>query len=195
MSSRPLSIVDKKDALRKELRRILKDLPVSETEAANKEMARLIKALPEYGNAKTVFCYISTGREPGTRELLRDMEQRGVRIAVPLCTAPGIMEARLISGMQDVIAGSFGLLEPKAQTEIIRPHEIDFAVIPCMGCGRDGTRLGKGGGYYDRFLKGKVYKTAALCYEQLMTETVPHDAHDLSPDYIITQKGQLEIES
>ena len=65
------------------------------------------------------------------------------------------------------------------------------ALIPCLAAGRDGVRLGRGGGYYDRFLAHYKGAKLLLCPEAVLTDTLPCDDWDahFAPEEILTEKG------
>jgi len=86
-----------------------------------------------------------------------------------------------------------GLWEPAEGARTLSPSAIDFALIPCVACDAEGFRLGRGGGYYDRFLKGGRFVKAALCRRALLQEKLPVEAHDEKVDWIITEAGIFYI--
>ena len=75
----------------------------------------------------------------------------------------------------------------------IPPKEIDLALIPCLSCGRDGHRLGYGGGYYDRYLNQVKGTLAVLCRRVLMCDEIPIEDHDKNMDFVICEEGILNI--
>ena len=85
------------------------------------------------------------------------------------------------------------ILEPVDTCEKISPKEIDLALIPCLSCGRDGHRLGYGGGYYDRYLNQVKGTLAVLCRTILMCDEIPTEDHDKNMDFVICEEGILNI--
>ena len=75
----------------------------------------------------------------------------------------GVMELRQIDAMSRLVPGAYGIPEPTRETPLIGTDEVDFAVIPCLSCSHSGLRLGKGGGFYDRFLSGAGDQRKRLC--------------------------------
>jgi 5-formyltetrahydrofolate cyclo-ligase len=102
----------------------------------------------------------------------------------------GVMEACLIHSRGDLLQKPpFGLWEPAAEAPALPPGALDFALIPCIACDRSGRRLGRGGGYYDRFLAGRGFTKAAVCRQNMLLDELPHEAHDEKVDYIVTETG------
>ncbi|MBR0399594.1 MAG: 5-formyltetrahydrofolate cyclo-ligase, partial [Mogibacterium sp.] len=100
------------------------------------------------------------------------------------------MEARYITGFDDLEPGAYGIPEPKESSEKADPSDIDIVILPCVTCDRSCNRLGHGAGYYDKFLstvRGDCFKMA-LCYEEIMSDGIPVESHDVPADAVITEK-------
>lgn len=188
MSTRRRSISEEKAALRKQTRLKRKQLTPAENAASDQAILERILGLPEYRSAATVFCFVSTPYEIDTLPLLQHALEQGKRLAVPLCVSDGIMEVREIRSLDDLAEGSFGILEPTADCPLVPAEEIDFGVIPCVCCDRQCRRLGKGGGYYDRYLAGRRFPAAAVCRESLLCEAVPTEPTDIPVDMVVTDQ-------
>ena len=69
-----------------------------------------------------------------------------------------------------------------------------LALVPCLAASRDGVRLGRGGGYYDRFLAHYKGAGLLLCPEALLLDELPCDDWDarFAPENILTEKGILQ---
>lgn len=83
--------------------------------------------------------------------------------------------------------GPFGLMEP-AQTLPAAPVEFDLLIVPALAVDRQGCRLGKGKGYYDRFLQKHPLKTMALIYDFQYLEKIPRQPHDQAVDWVLTNQ-------
>lgn len=176
-----------KDALRRrfleEARRLDPDTRRAISAAACENLLRM----PQYNQANTVFSFVGTGWEIDTAPILQSALAAGKQLCVPLCTAPGRMEARFLLDLRKLRPGAYGLLEPPPDSPLCLPEEIGFAVLPCAACTRSGVRLGRGGGYYDRYLTGQTFFTAALCRESALAESLPQDPWDRPVDAIATE--------
>lgn len=176
-----------KRALRRQLRAAWAALPPDRAAAADAAIAQRLSALPEVRAAGSIFCYASTPGEIDTRALLEQALRQGKRVAVPLITGAGVMEARLLTSLDQLRPGAFDLPEPADCAPALPAEEIDLCILPCLSCGWDGSRLGKGGGYYDRFLAGRRFFAVALCYEELLHQDIPMAPHDAAVDAVVTE--------
>ena len=183
---------EEKRALRATLRHLAEALPEGYRQKADRAIAAHLLAMPAYQEADTVFCFVGTGWEINTRPILADALATGKRLCVPLCTGPGTMELRQITSLDQLAPGAYHLPEPPADAPLVAVDEVDLAVVPCMGCNHLGHRLGRGGGYYDRFLS--AYRSAAVlvCRERLIREEIPLEPHDLPIPWVLTERGLYE---
>lgn len=181
-------LTEEKQALRRAVRRQVAALPPDYLRMAGREIAARLAACPEYRRARTVLGFVSMKTEADMLPFLRQTLDAGKRLAVPLCTAPGRMEARLISGMDDLHTGSYGILEPGPECPLLAPAEIDFAVVPCVACDRLGNRLGHGGGYYDRYLAEYAGSAALVCPEALLQPAIPVEPLDRPVGLVVTER-------
>lgn len=184
-----MGIQEEKAALRKEIRQKRAQIPAASAACSSRQIISQVISLPEYQSARAVFCFVGTPREIDTKPLLRHLIDRGLKPVVPLCTEPGIMEARQISSFDDLVPGMMGILEPRETCPVVKPGEIEFAVIPCLTCDSRGYRLGQGGGYYDRYLAVRNFPAAVICRDVLMAAQVPTEAFDQAADIVVTEKN------
>ena len=188
-----MTVQDEKKWLRARMKELESGLSVRYKKESSAAIAAYLLGMPEYLEADTVFCFVGASREIDTLPILQDLLARGKRLCVPLCTAPGIMEARQITSVEQLLPGRFpGILEPPADAPAVALDEIDFAVLPCTTCSRAGHRLGKGGGYYDRFLAHYRGGTVLLCREKLLREEIPVEPHDYPVPWVLTERGLYE---
>ena len=183
---------EEKKALRGIMRRLEEKLSPAYRERADRAIAAHLLAMPEYQEAQTVFCFVSTPREINTRPILEDILRSGKTLCVPLCVAKGVMETRLVTDLSQLREGAYGIFEPASDAPLVNVDDIDFAVLPCTTCNHLGQRLGKGGGYYDRFLSHYRGGTVLLCREKLIREEIPLEPHDYPIPWVLTEKGLYE---
>lgn len=168
-----------KQVLRKKM--LLKSLalPESYRKDADNRIIKLLLGLSEYKKADTVFCFVGVKHEINTRPFLKHVLADGKRLAVPLCTGKGIMEARRVFSLDELKQGYYGLYQPAQSSGFICMDEVGFAVIPCLTADHKGNRLGHGGGYYDTLFNKYINVPAAvICRERMCSEVIPIEPWD-----------------
>lgn len=88
--------------------------------------------------------------------------------------------------------GSFHIEEPTGN-DITNPEEIELVVVPGVAYDRKGRRLGRGKGFYDRFLKNSKATKIGVGYEFQLVDDLPSDPHDVAMDIVITQNTTIII--
>lgn len=182
-----MNVEEQKKQLRKKIRQNVEALSKSYCDRADAEIFQNVVSLSEYRTAEVIFCYVGTRREVNTLPILNHALAAGKRVCVPKCISKGLMEAYEIHGEGDLETGQYGIYEPKSTCVRIPPENIHLAIVPCMTCSMDGSRLGYGGGYYDRYLTGTDFPKIILCREALAEEEIPTDNHDIRMDVVITE--------
>ncbi len=183
---------EEKQALRKTLRALTDALSEEYIARSDRAIEKNVLTLNTWKQAKTVFIYISVGREPDTHDLLQAALSEGKTLAVPLTHADGVMDAHVITTFDDLRPGRLNIPEPGADAPILEPDQIDLIIVPCIAADRQGLRLGHGGGYYDRYLVMVKCPTVCLCREKLIQKTLPHDAYDIPVDIVVTEQALME---
>lgn len=88
---------------------------------------------------------------------------------------------------------TLGFLEP-SDGEIIPLSAIQGLIIPGLAFDRQGIRLGRGQGYYDRTLKNYKGSTVGVCFHTALKDFVPHEEHDLKCQLILTEETSVAVE-
>ena len=178
-----------KTALRHQLRLQRRAL-VGRAERSRLAIQRL-KTLPFWASARCVLVYANLGAELETQSLLTDTEKICV---VPYCLPGGELGRFRLENREELQPGMFGILEPAVELRqkperTVPLEELDAVVLPGVGFDADGFRLGQGGGYYDRLLEklSPKTRTVGLAFACQMVERLPHEAHDLPVDYVVTE--------
>lgn len=187
--SAPSRAKEEKKAFRQEIKNRWKALEETYLQEASKTICDAIRQLPEYQQAKTVFCFVSMERELNTSTLLDGILADGKTLVVPRVLAMGKMALHPITSLDTLKKSRFGIPEPAEDTPTVSPQDVDFTVVPCLSATLAGARLGRGGGFYDRFLADYTGNTALVCFHQLLSESVPMDSWDVQLPVVVTEKG------
>ena len=184
-----------KKTIRAEVAGRVKNLSPVYCREADAAICRCVTQSALYRNARTILCYVGTAREIDTSALLHAALEDGKTLVLPLCVEKGVMEARQIAGLGDLVSGRYGILAPRLQCPVAAPEELDLVIVPCCTGNTRGERLGYGGGYYDRYLAKTTCPTMLLCRHQLEREDIPTEPHDVRMDYIVTERGIVDCRS
>lgn len=148
-----------------------------------------------YKAADEILCYCSFGSEIDTAKIISAALRDGKKLFLPKCTDKnGSMLFYRVINTDNLVKGTYGISEP--DTEICEPaynFENALCVVPGLSFDRNGHRLGYGKGYYDRFLEKFTIKSAGLCYNNLISDSLPAEKYDLPVDYIFTETEVIKV--
>lgn len=150
---------------------------------------RLLADQPEFRRSETVMLFLSLPTEVDTSPLAVQAWQAGKRVLAPSVSweerrlAP-IEIHSLTSGLETV---EMGIRQP-AEGALVPVGEIDLVVLPGLGFDEQGNRLGRGRGFYDRFLAHREFRaaTCGLAFESQIVPHVPADEHDMRVQLLVT---------
>lgn len=182
-------MITSKSEIRGLVRRREKTLTPAAREISDKILINRFLSLPEYLSSRCVFLYLGVGAELDTAPIIEDALRRGKRAALPKITAPGVMEAREIRSLSELVPGAFHIPEPRETCPVVPPGEFDLILVPGAAFAKNGARLGRGGGYYDRYLPQTRGKKVALAREIQLFDALPTENHDIPIDLLITDEG------
>ncbi len=147
-----------------------------------------------YRNADCVITYVSFRSEVDTISLIGDANKDGKTVFCPKVNGDS-MSFFQVKDLSALRAGVFGILEPAGTEPVFsRKNFSDVIVlVPGLSFQPDGSRLGYGGGYYDRFLfENSSLIKVGLCYSEQLKENVIMDEHDMRMDYLVTENGIMD---
>ncbi|MDR0816466.1 MAG: 5-formyltetrahydrofolate cyclo-ligase [Desulfovibrio sp.] len=191
-----------KKALRERIR-ILRNSqsPASSLECSQRAQERL--AATEYWqSARSVALYVHCTGEMSSDMLLKTAWQSGRIVYLPRIrrTERGVMDFVPCAGPEQLRPGPFGLREPLDSlpgfdaADVGKTFAPDLLIAPGFAFDKHGSRLGCGGGFYDRFLhKNFVCPRVGLCFEFQLVESMPVEEWDQSVQYICTEKRFFDV--
>ncbi len=186
-------MADQKHRLRKVMRECRETLPPEQARALSGSVQTRALRLECYCRAAAVLLYAPVGNEVATDLIFDDARCAGRLVYYPIADpASGALDFRAVLSPDDFRPGHFGIPEPRGG-ERFDPHRDRTAVVfvPGLAFGIDGRRLGRGGGYYDRFLAWTEPGVTAvgLGYAFQVVECLPQDPWDRRLDYVVTERA------
>jgi 5-formyltetrahydrofolate cyclo-ligase len=161
-------------------------LPLDVREERAERVVRRFLDLPEVRRARTIMLFSSFGSEVPTGSLIERLHSRGVVVALPRIEGAALAPVPYAPG-DPTTTTSFGAEEPVADARLV-PSTIDVVGVPGVAFDREGRRIGYGGGYYDRFLRGLPAFTVGLVFGfQVVDQDLPAGRFDLPVDAIVTE--------
>lgn len=135
--------------------------------------------------ASVIIVYYSLLDEVCTHQLIDELVAAGKTVLLPKVLDSETMELRRYQSVADLREGAFHILEPVGEP-FTDYDQIEVALIPGVAFDAEGHRLGRGKGYYDRFLRSlpKV-KKIGVCFDFQKVESVPSEAHDVVVDIVV----------
>jgi 5-formyltetrahydrofolate cyclo-ligase len=139
---------------------------------------------------RCVAGYLPLPTEPGSFELLATLRAEGVRVLAPVLLDDRDLDWAEWTPGSEWAPGSMG---PTLGVGAI--GAADAVLVPALAVARDGARLGRGGGSYDRALARARpgISLAALLYESEWVESIPRDPWDVSLSAVVTPAGWREL--
>jgi 5-formyltetrahydrofolate cyclo-ligase len=142
--------------------------------------------------AKVVAAYLPFSTEPDIGGFLDWAKTNGVRLIMPVSNADGTLG--WVSYDDETRIGIFGFAEPSGPAAKL--SDAQLIVIPASAADRNGNRLGKGKGYYDKALaEPDVHgiPVAAVIYTDELLDEIPTEAHDHPVDFVVTPESCVAI--
>ncbi len=181
---------DKKRALRGTFLAKREALSAVMVRSWGERIQRGVLALPAYRAARSIALYSPLGNEVATSEILRDALAARKRLYYPKVTdgSPGVFRVR---SETDLVPGRYGILEPAGAQRLPHGDGDGLTVfVPGVAFDCNGNRLGRGMGWYDRWLAGLDARVPriGLAYEFQLLEEVPAEPGDLPVCAIVTEE-------
>lgn len=175
-------ITSDKARIREEVKRMKFLLPQEEKILQAASVYAKIEAMPEFQRAKTVLMYWSMPDELPTHDFIVKWSESKT-ILLPVVKGQQ-MVVRKFTGIDDLKKGQFKTLEPGSGTS--SRNIADLVIAPGIAFDKQRRRMGRGGGYYDRYLKNKQIPTWGIGFNFQLFDTIPAAPFDVQMTRVIT---------
>lgn len=180
--------MDFKNTLRKEINDKLHQL--KERDKLSDLITENITSMPLWIDCKNIFIYISFRNEVETESLIEKCINSGKRVYAPLINGRTMDFFRIDNlTKDDYIINRFGIPEPPKGLTPHYPEKNDIMIVPGVGFTKNGHRMGRGGGYYDRYLSDYPVYKMAIAFEAQLKESLPTQEWDILMDMVVTENS------
>lgn len=186
-----MDVYELKADLRKRMLAKLKTIDAHTAESKQGELWDRYQELAAFNQANVVCCYVALPYEVQTRKLIENLLKQQKRVIIPYTREDAQLDLFEIRDPElDTARGRYGIPEPVERIRSglpVAPSELDAVVVPGLAFDRKGYRLGRGKGYYDRFLSNlsPAAVSVGLAYDFQLLDHIPVEAHDLPVNNVI----------
>jgi 5-formyltetrahydrofolate cyclo-ligase len=178
-----------KNEVRKELLRKRDRIPPEVRKVKNRLIRERLLSLDEFKNASVIFFFASFRTEVDTTELIKTSLSAEKRVVLPKVEKD--RQELLLYEIRDfgeLSPGYMDIPEPPVRERRMSINDVDLVIIPGAGFDISGSRIGYGGGYYDRLLAGlqKTVPVIAPAFEEQVVDALPSEPHDIRVQMIVT---------
>ena len=211
----PLPKMSTKELLREKIKKGLKDIPREEFHSQGVTAATLLRSSPVWARYTTILLFLSLKSEIDTQPLVETTLKEGKKLFVPRIeadtrsvdrkTGDRLVFYPVVSPDGPWLKGPLGIREPCFPEGTLPPQSsggrqvpetVDFPaliLVPGLAFDREGNRLGRGRGYYDRFFaeldeEGREYTPLGLCMDFQIVDRVPVEENDKKMSGFLTGK-------
>jgi len=182
--------VTKRD-LRQQIRQLLAAMTPEQIRARSAAAAMLFCQTEEYQRADVIMIFLSTPLEVDTAPIALRAWQDGKRVLAPRVSweQRRMLPVEINSLTSGVEVGLFGIREP-AEGMPVPVSDIDLVAVPGLAFDEHGNRLGRGRGFYDRFLAHRDFGgiSCGLAFEMQVVGSVPAGPPDIRVDMLVTDQ-------
>ena len=177
-------MLEKKKILRKIIKVRVSAISAEEKAKREKLLLDNLFSMPEFLAANTVMLFANLPDEIGTFSLIDKCIAMGKKVFLPVINGDD-MTACEFKGEYKI--GKYDIKEPLTPlSSLLTPHSVDFILVPGVAFSPNGYRLGRGKGYYDKFLsKYTNLFTVGVCFREQFYLDIPTEPHDIPMQRVI----------
>lgn len=180
-----------KHKIRERVLKLINQQPRDEQQAKSRVIFEKLFALPTFVSAKTVLFYASCPGEVQTFDMIKAARKLGKIIGLPkICKDRKAFLPVVITDMEkDLVSGAYNIPEPRTFSPVMETSDLDMVIVPGVAFDRTNHRIGRGGGYYDRFLSAlpaSVF-SVGLAYDFQLIDHIPSlESHDVAVSCVLS---------
>ena len=177
-----------KRELRKAVKKLVAQMSVEEKMNEARCVFSHIEKSDIFKNSQNIMLFASLPDEIPTHDIIERWSE-SKNIYLPRVNGDDLEIIRYQPGM--LHKGSYDIMEPEGN-DTVDPAVLDLIIVPGVAFDRKGNRLGRGKGFYDRFLARETNAaTIAVCFDCQLVKHIPTEPHDLPAQFVVTKSRTL----
>jgi len=181
---------EEKRLLRQEVKNKIGKLSCDQLRREEHIIESKLQALPVYRDSRVIMFYWSLPGEVDTKNLISKAKEKKKTVALPVIADKNDMQPYEFSCSSELLEGPLKIMQPDVNiSSPVEAGALDIVIVPGVAFDREGRRLGRGKGYYDRFLSrisGKTCKIGLAFNCQFLTRLPFDSLRDEKVDLVIT---------
>ena len=175
-----------KQEIRRQVRQRIKLLSAQQRECAAERIFGRVEAMDSFHQAECVALFASMGDEVPTDGALAKWYGHK-RVVVP--RVEGDIMRFYDYTPESMQQGAYGIMEPMGESEV-KVDAIDLIVVPARAFTAGGARLGRGGGFYDKYMSQPEFRAykVGIAFDCQIFDELPIDSHDILVDEVVTER-------
>jgi 5-formyltetrahydrofolate cyclo-ligase len=182
----------RKEDIRNVIRTKLTEVRQGNKESSDRRISEKLFSIPQIQNAHGICVYVAKDKEVETSGIFKALWKTRNTVVLAPRIKGAVLEMCQVHSIDDFTQGTYDLKEP---SQYIPPYggDIDVVIVPGLAFDVHGVRLGRGKGYYDRFLATTHAYVIGLAYDFQILPTIPNDIRDIKMNLIITEKRCISV--
>lgn len=178
--------MEQKREIRREVRERIKTLDNEQKQAAATTIFARVEQLTSFGAAHCIALYAAMPDEVPTASVLDRWLDAGKRVVVP--RVEGDIMRFYDYAPERMQSGAYGIAEPMGDEEVAA-EAIDLIIVPARAFTPGGVRLGRGGGFYDKYMSLPTFRAhkTGVAFRCQIFDALPTDDHDILVDEVVTE--------
>ena len=177
-----------KTKLRNKIRAILKNIPPQKRTSDSRKLRAELKNQPFIHSARSILFFAPLPDELDLWPALEEALAEGKVVALPCFDARNrrYLPRRVTDLRVELVSGQFGVREPQPACIELPLADLDLILVPGVAFDTQGHRLGRGKGFYDRWLSDFNGKKIGIAFDEQLVDAVPVEEQDIRMDFILT---------
>lgn len=180
-------LTEEKRRVRRELKETAAELSERYVAEASRAVCERVLQSREFQEAAVVFGYLSFRKEISVDAVLEAALRLGKIVAVPWIISRTEMKAARLISLENLPLDRYGIRTAPEPVAPVKPETIDLILVPGAGFSARGHRMGRGAGFYDRFLAHVGGFRLGITCDRLLRDEIPVDEYDQPVEALVTE--------